>query len=67
MATGAIFDGVPPSARWAVPRGVLVVSLYSSHAKALAALGRGAFEEAYHEAASISPAGTLPPLRAHAL
>ena len=54
-------------ARWAVPRGVLVVPQYRSHAKALAALGRGAFDEAYHETASISPARTLPALRAHAL
>jgi hypothetical protein len=54
-------------ARWAVPRGVRVVSQYSSHAKALAALGRDAFEEAYQEAASISPPGAFPALRAHAL
>jgi DNA-binding CsgD family transcriptional regulator len=53
--------------RWAVPRGVLVVQQNFSHAKALAALGRGAFDEAYRETASISPAGTLPPLRAPAL
>jgi DNA-binding CsgD family transcriptional regulator len=44
-----------------------VVQQYCSHAKALAALGRGAFDEAYREAASISLAGTLPPLRAPAL
>jgi len=53
--------------RWAVPRGVLVVLQYCSHARALAALGRGAFDEAYREAASISPAGALPAQRAHAL
>jgi DNA-binding CsgD family transcriptional regulator len=53
--------------RRAVPRGVLVVPQYCSHAKALAALGRGAFDEAYREVASISPPGTLPALRAHAL
>ena len=53
--------------RWAVPRGVLVVQQYFSHAKALAALGRGAFDEAYRETASISPAGAMPPLRAPAL
>ena len=46
---------------------VLVVQQYFSHAKALAALGRGAFDEAYRETASISPTGTLPPLRAPAL
>jgi DNA-binding CsgD family transcriptional regulator len=54
-------------ARWAVPRGVLVVQQCFSHAKALAALGRGAFDEAYRETAAISPAGTMPPLRAPAL
>jgi DNA-binding CsgD family transcriptional regulator len=53
--------------RWAVPRGVLVVQQYCSHAKALAALGRGAFDEAYRETASISPAGALPSLRAPAV
>jgi DNA-binding CsgD family transcriptional regulator len=54
-------------ARWAVPRGVLVVQQCFSHAKALAALGRGAFDEAYRETAAIGPAGTMPPLRAPAL
>jgi DNA-binding CsgD family transcriptional regulator len=44
-----------------------VVLQYCSHARALSALGRGAFDEAYREGASISPAGALPPLRAHAL
>ncbi|HEX3311950.1 MAG TPA: helix-turn-helix transcriptional regulator, partial [Streptosporangiaceae bacterium] len=53
--------------RWAEPRGVLVVQQYCSHAKALAALGRGAFDEAYRETASISPAGVLPSLRAPAV
>ena len=40
---------------------------HCSHAKALAALGRGAFDEAYRETASIGPAGALPSLRAPAL
>jgi len=60
----SLTDEVTP---WAVPRGALVVQQYFSHAKALAALGRGAFDEAYRETASISPTGTLPPLRAPAL
>jgi DNA-binding CsgD family transcriptional regulator len=60
----SLTDEVTP---WAAPRGVLVVQQYFSHAKALAALGRGAFDEAYRETASISPTGTLPPLRAPAL
>ena len=53
--------------RRAVPRGVLVASVSCAHTKALAALGRGAYEDAYQEATSISPAGILPPLRAQAL
>lgn len=39
--------------RWAVPRGVLVVPQYCGHAKALAALGRGAFDEAYREVSCV--------------
>jgi DNA-binding CsgD family transcriptional regulator len=51
----------------ALARGGLVVQQYCSHAKALAALGRGAFDVAYREATSISPAGVLPAMRAPAL
>jgi DNA-binding CsgD family transcriptional regulator len=63
-SVGSLTDEIT---RWAVPRGVLVVLQYCSHARALSALGRGAFDEAYREVALISPAGALPPLRAHAL
>lgn len=40
---------------------------YAAHARALASLGRGDFEEAYQHAALISPAGTLTPHVGHAL
>jgi len=52
---------------WAVPRGVLVVSYLCHHARTLAALGRQDYEEAYREATSISPAGTIPHQRPLAL
>lgn len=44
---------------WAVPRGVRPVQQYAHHARALAALSRGDFEEAYHQAAAVSRPGTL--------
>ena len=44
---------------WAVPRGALMVQHYSHHAKELAALGQGDYEEAYEQATAITPAGTL--------
>jgi DNA-binding CsgD family transcriptional regulator/tetratricopeptide (TPR) repeat protein len=45
--------------RWAVPRGVGVVHHLIGHVRALAAMGRGDFEEAYQAATAVSPAGTL--------
>ena len=45
--------------RWAVPRGIVQAQLAAHHAGSLAALGRGDFEEAYQEAAAISPPGIL--------
>ena len=50
--------------RWAIPRGITAAQLAAHRAGSLAALGRGDFEEAYREAAAISPPGTLAP---HAL
>ena len=44
---------------WATPRCVHVVEHYAAHARALAALGRGDFEEAYRQASSISPPGVF--------
>jgi DNA-binding CsgD family transcriptional regulator len=53
--------------RWALPRGIVQAQLAAHHASALAALGRGDFEEAYREAAAISPPGTLASHVPHAL
>ena len=44
---------------WAAPRGLHRLIDYARHARALAALGQGAFETAYQEASRISPAGGL--------
>jgi DNA-binding CsgD family transcriptional regulator len=46
--------------RWAVPRGVHVVRHLCGHALALAALGRQDYEQAYQEAAAVSPPGVAP-------
>ena len=53
--------------QWAGPRRAGAVHAYSAHAKTLAALGRGDFEEAYQQATLIAPAGTLPALTPHAV
>ena len=45
---------------WAVPRRAGAVALYASHARALAALGRGDFEQAYQHTVAVHPAGVLP-------
>lgn len=47
---------------WSVPRGVGVVRIYALHARALVAIDRGDFEDAYQQSVAISPAHT-----AHAL
>ncbi|MCX4909298.1 AAA family ATPase [Streptomyces sp. NBC_00878] len=44
---------------WATPRGVSSYLSCASHARALAALGRGRFEDAYRHACAISRAGEL--------
>nr|WSY48996.1 AAA family ATPase [Streptomyces sp. NBC_00886] len=44
---------------WATPRGVGSYLSCASHARTLAALGRGRFEDAYRHACSISRAGEL--------
>jgi DNA-binding CsgD family transcriptional regulator len=54
-------------AHWAGPRGADAVRLYAAHIRALSALGRGEFEEAYQQAAMIAPAGSLPPFVPDAL
>jgi DNA-binding CsgD family transcriptional regulator len=45
--------------QWATPRGVRTVQGYAWQAQALAALGRGDFEEAYRLASKMSPAGVI--------
>ncbi|MFF1338293.1 ATP-binding protein [Streptomyces sp. NPDC058290] len=44
---------------WAAPRRVGSALSGASHAKALAALGQGRYEEAYRHATAVSPAGEL--------
>lgn len=53
--------------QWARPRRAAAVRFYAAHARALAALGQGAFEEAYRQAGIVVPAGCLPPFVPHAL
>ncbi|MFF4554366.1 LuxR C-terminal-related transcriptional regulator [Streptomyces sp. NPDC001422] len=52
---------------WSTSRGGRTVQLYAHHARELAALGCGDFEEAYRLVTAISPPGVLPPYVAHAL
>ncbi len=52
--------------QWAGSRRAGAVHFYAAHAKALSALGRGDFEEAYQQATLIAPAGTLPAFAPHA-
>ena len=57
----AVVDAlVDAMVRWAAPRGAGFVDPVSCHIRALAALGKGEFEQAYQLASAISPAGTLP-------
>jgi len=44
---------------WAAPRGVRAVRWYASHARALAALGRGDAEHAFQQATAITPPGSV--------
>ena len=55
----AVRDLTGQMIRWALPRGIVQPQLAAHHAGSLAALGRGDFEEAYTEAAAISPPGIL--------
>jgi DNA-binding CsgD family transcriptional regulator len=52
---------------WAVPRRIRAVEMFAQHVRGLAALGRGDFEEAYHQLAAISPPGSFAPHVNHAL
>jgi DNA-binding CsgD family transcriptional regulator len=53
--------------RWAMPRGITSAQMAVHRAGSLAALGGGDFEEAYREAAAISPPGSLASHVPHAL
>ena len=53
--------------RWAVPRRALAVRTYALHARALDAIGRADFENAYRDASAISPAGTIASHIPHAM
>lgn len=52
---------------WALPRGAGAMQVYALHARALDAIGRGDFEDAYRNAYSISPAGTIASHVPHAM
>ncbi|MGW5568125.1 LuxR C-terminal-related transcriptional regulator, partial [Streptomyces tendae] len=52
--------------QWSVPRGVRGARLFACHARALAALGSGDFETAYHYGSILSPPGTIAPYVPHA-
>jgi hypothetical protein len=56
---GAVNAAINSMTRWAVPRSVGVVHHLIGHVRALAAMGRGDFEDAYQAATAMSPAGTL--------
>jgi DNA-binding CsgD family transcriptional regulator len=45
---------------WAEPRGMGCLARYAAHARALAAIGHGDFEEAYRQESAISSPGTFP-------
>jgi DNA-binding CsgD family transcriptional regulator len=52
---------------WAAPRRAGIVETYACHTRALLALGRGEFEEAYRQASSVSPPGVFASHAPHAL
>ncbi|MDX3107625.1 LuxR C-terminal-related transcriptional regulator [Nonomuraea angiospora] len=53
--------------RWATPRGARAIQHYAWQVRALTALGKGDFDEAYRQVSAISPAGVLAPYVPHAL
>jgi DNA-binding CsgD family transcriptional regulator len=52
---------------WAVPRRAGAVHAYALHARALDAIGRADFENAYRDACAVSPAGTIASRVPHAM
>jgi DNA-binding CsgD family transcriptional regulator len=75
MAYAAAFGGDFDTARmltdqmdqWAGPRRAAGVRAYAAHVRAVVALTRGDYEEAYRHASLVAPAGTLPRFMPHAL
>jgi DNA-binding CsgD family transcriptional regulator len=53
--------------RWGTPRRADLPRIWAAHVSALDALGRGDFEDAYQNAAIVSPPGTFPPYTATAV
>jgi DNA-binding CsgD family transcriptional regulator len=45
--------------QWAAPRGADLAQTHAHHVRALAAMGKGEFEDAYQHAVAISPPGVL--------
>ena len=52
---------------WAERRGAQLIAQCATHARGLAALGRGDFEAAYHHASEVCPPGEFVRYRRHAL
>ena len=52
---------------WAAPRRLHTIAAYASHIRCMEALANEQFDVAYRHAASISPAGTLPPFQPQAV
>ncbi|MFD7756042.1 AAA family ATPase [Streptomyces sp. NPDC059757] len=53
--------------QWGGSRRAHAITCYAAHAKTLIALSQGDFDEAYHQACRITPAGSLAPFTGHAL
>jgi DNA-binding CsgD family transcriptional regulator len=55
----AVREATAEMVEWAAPRGAAAVRMYAAHARTVAALATGNYEEAFVQASSISPAGVL--------
>ncbi|RDI60377.1 helix-turn-helix transcriptional regulator [Nocardia pseudobrasiliensis] len=53
--------------RWAAPNRIGLLTHYAAHTRALAELGRGDYEAAYHHALTVCHPGTVPTHAPHAL
>jgi DNA-binding CsgD family transcriptional regulator len=56
-----------PMIHWAALRGLQTLHQHACHARTLAAITQGDYEEAYQQAIAISPAGSLAPHRPYAM